>query len=229
MNYSRLVSSKCQVLVRTVVIFDLSFLFNQCSCLQYRHVNFRVSKPNISFSTANLTTKFASVTPPFMSHVLNYIKIFLKRQGSMNVEWMQTYKPMSPMRSNRQSHVSNREHPSRHVWHGGHHYMYVCALSWALLGPVHEINLRRAPYDLLVLMTDVISQGSGEHMRLRNLVRVSLFTNIKFEMDEDSSDVCTYVLSDSAVSKYLKQAQKSISNLSNLQKKCKMSPFNKNK
>ena len=66
-------------------------------------------------------------------------------------------------------------------------------------------------------------------MRLRNLVRVSLFTNIKFEMDEDSSDVCTYVLSDSAVSKYLKQAQKSISNLSNLQKKCKMSPFNKNK
>ena len=36
-------------------------------------------------------------------------------------------------------------------------------------------------------------------MRLRNLVRVSLFTNIKFEMDEDSSDVCTYVVSDSAV------------------------------
>ena len=36
-------------------------------------------------------------------------------------------------------------------------------------------------------------------MRLRNLVRVSLFTNIKFEMDEDSSDVCPYVVSDSAV------------------------------
>ena len=31
-------------------------------------------------------------------------------------------------------------------------------------------------------------------MRLRNLVRVALFTNIKFEMDEDSSDVCTYVV-----------------------------------
>ena len=31
-------------------------------------------------------------------------------------------------------------------------------------------------------------------MRLRNLVRVSLFTNIQFEMDEDSSNVCTYVV-----------------------------------
>ena len=83
MNYSRLVSSKCQVLVRTVVIFDLSFLFNQCSCLQYRHVNFHVSKPNISFSTANLTAKFASVTPPFTSHVLNSLRSFWKGK----VQW----------------------------------------------------------------------------------------------------------------------------------------------
>ena len=63
------------------------------------------------------------------------------------------------------------------------------------LGPEHEINLRLASFELvpgyfinrlLVLMTDVISEGSDEHMRLRNLVRVSLLTNIKFEVDEDS-------------------------------------------
>ena len=29
-------------------------------------------------------------------------------------------------------------------------------------------------------------------MRLRNLVSTSLFTNIKFEEDEDSGDVCAY-------------------------------------
>ena len=49
------------------------------------------------------------------------------------------------------------------------------------LGPEHEINLHGAPYELvpgyyvnslLVLMTDVISEGSGEHVRLRNLARV---------------------------------------------------------
>ena len=38
---------------------------------------------------------------------------------------------------------------------------------------------------LLVLMTDMISEGSGDHVRLCNLVRVSLLTNIKFEVDEN--------------------------------------------
>ena len=65
------------------------------------------------------------------------------------------------------------------------------------LGPEHEINLRGAPYELvpgyfvnlLVLMTDVISEGSGEHVRLRNLVRVWLLTNIKSEVDEDSDQI----------------------------------------
>ena len=33
-------------------------------------------------------------------------------------------------------------------------------------------------------MTDVISQVSGEHVCLHNLARVSLLTNIKFEVDE---------------------------------------------
>ena len=31
-------------------------------------------------------------------------------------------------------------------------------------------------------------------MRLRSLVIVSLFTNIKFEVDEDSGNVCMYVV-----------------------------------
>ena len=66
--------------------------------------------------------------------------------------------------------------------------MYACAARTE-----HEINLRGAPYELvpgyfvnslLVLMTDVISEGSGEHVRLRNLARVSLLTNIKFEVDQ---------------------------------------------
>ena len=66
------------------------------------------------------------------------------------------------------------------------------------LGPEHEINLRSVPYELvpgyfikslLVLMTDVISEGSQEHVRLRKLVRVSLLTNIKFEVDEDSEEI----------------------------------------
>ena len=39
---------------------------------------------------------------------------------------------------------------------------------------------------LLGLMTDVISKWSGQHVHLCNLVRVSLHTNIKFEVDEDS-------------------------------------------
>ena len=47
-------------------------------------------------------------------------------------------------------------------------------------------------------MTDVISEGSGEYVRLRNLVRVSLLTNIKFEVDEDSDQIkfktSTYVV-----------------------------------
>ena len=61
------------------------------------------------------------------------------------------------------------------------------------LGPEHEINLHCAPYELvpgyyvkslLVLATDVSGKGSGEHVRLRNLARVSLLTNIKFKVDQ---------------------------------------------
>ena len=50
------------------------------------------------------------------------------------------------------------------------------------LGPEHDINLRGAPYELvktlLVLMTDVISEGSGEHVCLHNFVSVSLTNKV---------------------------------------------------
>ena len=48
----------------------------------------------------------------------------------------------------------------------GHFYHPMRVLfSWTQLVPEHEINLRGAP-PLLVLTTDVISEGSGEHVRL---------------------------------------------------------------
>ena len=56
------------------------------------------------------------------------------------------------------------------------------SLSGTQLGPEHEINLRGAPYELvktlLELMTDVISEGSGEHVCLHNLARVSLTNKV---------------------------------------------------
>ena len=72
--------------------------------------------------------------------------------------------------------------PSR-VRHGGHFYHSMRVLFyWTQLGPEHEINLRGAPYELvktlLELMTDVISEGSGEHVCLHNLVRVSLTNKV---------------------------------------------------
>ena len=43
-------------------------------------------------------------------------------------------------------------------------------------------NLRRAPYELvqtlLELMTDVISEGSGDHVCLHYLIRVSLTNKV---------------------------------------------------
>ena len=46
------------------------------------------------------------------------------------------------------------------------------------------MNQRGAPYELvktlLELMTDVLSEGSGEHVCLHNLVRVSLTNKFKF-------------------------------------------------
>ena len=42
---------------------------------------------------------------------------------------------------------------------------------------------------LLVLTTYVIREGSGEHVRLRNLAKVSLLTIIKFEVYKDSDQI----------------------------------------
>ena len=74
--------------------------------------------------------------------------------------------------------------PSR-VRHGGHFYhsnSMRMLFTLTQLGSEHEINLRGAPYELvktlLVLMTDVISEGSGEHVCLHNLVRVSLTNKV---------------------------------------------------
>ena len=49
----------------------------------------------------------------------------------------------------------------------------------------HEINLRGAPYDLvktlLEHMTDVISEGSGEHVCLHNLLKKKIIPfNLQF-------------------------------------------------
>ena len=61
-------------------------------------------------------------------------------------------------------------------------YADACALFLYTAGPEHEINLRGAPYDLvktlLEHMTDVISEDSGEHVCLHNLVRVSLTNKV---------------------------------------------------
>ena len=59
---------------------------------------------------------------------------------------------------------------------------YACALLLNTARTEHEINLRGASYELvktlLEHMTDVISEGSGEHVCLHNLVRVSLTNKV---------------------------------------------------
>ena len=61
-------------------------------------------------------------------------------------------------------------------------YADVCALFLNTARTEHEINFRGAPYELvktlLVLMTDVIREGAGEHVCLHNLVRVSLTNKV---------------------------------------------------
>ena len=87
-------------------------------------------------------------------------------------------------------HISSRiGHPSR-MLHIGH--IYACAAgtrTWNQLARCPIWTGTRLFGNLLVLMTDVISEASGEHVHLRNLVRVSLLTNIKFEVDEDSDQI----------------------------------------
>ena len=57
--------------------------------------------------------------------------------------------------------------------HGGHFYHSMRVLfSWTQLGSSMKSTCAE-PHMSLVLMTDVISEGSGEHVCLHNLVRVS--------------------------------------------------------
>ena len=106
-----------------------------------------------------------------------------------------------------------RQYVISRVRHGGHFYHSMRVLFFLTqLGPEHEINLRGSPYELvrtlLELMTDVISEGSGEHVCLHNLVRVSSRSLTKFKVDEDSSqikilDIYTYVVFKILVSGFL--------------------------
>ena len=70
--------------------------------------------------------------------------------------------------------------PSR-VRHGGHFYhsIYIILCVCSFLEHRSDPSMKSTcaePYMSLVLMTDVISEDSGEHVCLHNLVRVS-FTN----------------------------------------------------
>ena len=65
------------------------------------------------------------------------------------------------------------------------------------LGPEHEINLRGAPYELVpgYFVNSLLVLDRCDQQRLRracasgNLISVSLLTNIKFEVDEDSDQL----------------------------------------
>ena len=70
--------------------------------------------------------------------------------------------------------------PSR-VRHGGHFYhsIYIILCVCSFLEHSSDPSMKSTcaePHMSLVLMTDVISEDSGEHVCLQNLVRVS-FTN----------------------------------------------------
>ena len=105
---------------------------------------------------------------------------------------MQIYTPMSPMR---------RRYSVRSLQNSNTLPCKLRKIDCFILFPIepeHEINLRGAPYELvpgyfvnslLVLTTYVIREGSGEHVRLRNLARVSLLTIIKFEVYKDSDQI----------------------------------------
>ena len=114
---------------------------------------------------------------------------------------MQIYTPMSPMR---------RRFSVRSLQRLNALPCELRKIDCFILFPIepkHEINLRGVPSELvpgyfvnslLVLTTNVIREGSEEHVRLRNLARVSLLTIIKFEVEEDSDKIkfltSTYVV-----------------------------------
>ena len=107
---------------------------------------------------------------------------------------MQIYTPMSPMRRR----FSVRSLQRLNTLPCKLRIFYCDCFILFPIVPEHEINLRGVSSELvpgyfvnslLVLTTYVIREGSGEHVRLRNLARVSLLTIIKFEVDEDSDKI----------------------------------------
>ena len=128
------------------------------------------------------------MNPALTSHVLNNIKICFLKVRRADAD----FTPMSPMR---------RRYSVRSLQKSNTLPCKLRKINCFILFPIepeHEINLRGAPYELvpgyfvnslLVLMTYVVREGSGEYVRLSNLVRVSLLTIIKFDVDEDSDQI----------------------------------------
>ena len=138
--------------------------FNQRSCLRYFNAN---------VSPANLTAYVANVNPALTSHVLDDIKICFRADANLHAYVADAASNTLPYKLSK-----------------------IDCLILFPIEPEHEINLRGAPYELvpgyfvnspLVLTTYVIREGSGEHVRLRNLARVSLLAIIKCEVDKDSA------------------------------------------
>ena len=101
---------------------------------------------------------------------------------------MQIYTPMSPMR---------RRYSVRSLQNSNTLPCKVRKIDSFILFPIKPEH-EGAPYELvpeyfvnslLVLTKYVIREGSGEHVRLCNLARVSLFTIIKFEVYKDSDQI----------------------------------------
>ena len=131
-----------------------------------------------NFSPASLTAYVAMMNPALTSHVLNNIKIcFLKlRRADADLH--------AYVADASEIFCTSNALPCK-----------LRKIDCFILFPIeteHEINLRGVPSELvpgyfvnslLVLTTYVIREGSGEHVCLRNLARVSLLTIIKFEVD----------------------------------------------
>ena len=155
--------------------------FNQRSCLRYFNAN---------FSPANLTAYVANVNPALTSHVLDDTHVL----DDIKICFLKVRRADS----NLHAYVADASEIFCTVITK---FKYTAVQAWKIdcfilftIGPEHEINLPGAPYELvpryfvnglLVLTTYVIREGPGEHVRLRNLARVSLLTIIKFEVYKD--------------------------------------------
>ena len=118
-------------------------------------------------SKASLTAYVANVNPALTSHVLNNIKICYLKVRRADAD----FTPMSPMR--RRYYVQSLQKSNTLPCKLSMLRKIDCFILFPI-EPEHEIKLRGAPYELvpgyfvnilLVLTTDVIREGSGEHVR----------------------------------------------------------------